>query len=375
MNIFDIVQETYNASSVPWVVTYSGGKDSSVILDLVFKAMLNNKKGQHVYIISNDTKVESPLVINHLKEMHATLDFFIKKERLNASIHMTKPNVNNSFWVNLIGRGYPAPSQMFRWCTSRLKIDPTSDFIKNKIKNDKILMLIGTREDESNARKKSIKKNTNDDSFYSQHHDLKKCKIFMPIRYMTTQEVWNYLSNTSPPWGGSYIDLISLYKDAYGGECPLVIDTSQLKKPSCGERSPRFGCWTCTLVKDDSSLRGLIESGHHDLKPLYDFRNWLVNQRNISNNRHPYSKNGRLRYKNGRLIYGSYKIRFRMEILDYLLKIQHQVGYKLIDDNEIRAIRKLWEKDAIMEKMFAGNKVNRYKGDDSEAVLCEVTYG
>ena len=95
---------------------------------------------------------------------------------------------------------------------------------------------------------------------------------------LAIEEVWSLLMQRPPPWGGSHRDLITLYRNAQGGECPLVIDKSQA--PSCGTSSSRFGCWTCTVVEKDRSMEGFIESGAEHLAPLLDFRDWLAETRN-----------------------------------------------------------------------------------------------
>ena len=86
------------------------------------------------------------------------------------------------------------------------------------------------------------------------HADLSGCMVFRPIVELSTDEVWEFLAMTTPPWGGSYQKLIKLYRDATSGECPVVTQKSDV--PSCGTSSSRFGCWTCTVVEKDRSLEG-----------------------------------------------------------------------------------------------------------------------
>lgn len=298
-----------------WIVTYSGGKDSSVVLDLVLKTALKYPDGPQICVVSNNTRVESPLVINHLKSMHSIIEKFAKKNKLNISVHLTEPPLSNSFWVNLIGKGYPAPNQLFRWCTSRLKIDPTSTFIEKKFGDKSTIMTVGTREAESRSRKNVIKKYSLS-GYTSKHSTKEKCTIFMPIRYLTDEQVWEYLATTTPPWGSSYIDIINLYREACKGEC---------------------------------------------LKPLYEFRSWLSQTRNGVNrphdNRLPFSRNGKLCYKNGKLVYGPYTINFRKEILDRLLYAQQQTKQELITPTECKIIKDIWQEDEIGIRFFDGCKI------------------
>ena len=339
-----LVGDVYLTSTDPWVVAYSGGKDSSVVLDLFMKAAERHRDCPHIYVVSNNTRVESPLVIDHLKSMHGLIQRQIDKCGLNMSVHMTEPSLNDSFWVNLIGKGYPTPNQMFRWCTSRLKIDPTSAFLDRAIGRKNTVIAVGTRSAESATRKQKIEKYAISE-FFSTHTTRKNTDLFMPIRHLSDDDVWEYLASVSPPWGGDYFDLINLYREAYGGECPVVADASALSQPSCGERSPRFGCWTCTLVENDSSLQGLIDTGYEDLRPLYDFRNWLIETRDDPENRLPFNRQGLSRYRNGNLVPGPYTVGYRKKILRRLCRIERTMRFELISENEIGIIKSIWKED------------------------------
>ena len=358
-----LVSDVYLTSTDPWVVAYSGGKDSSVVLDLFMKVAERHPGGPHIYVVSNNTRVESPLVIDHLKSMHRIIQRHIDRCALNMSVHMTEPPLNDSFWVNLIGKGYPTPNQMFRWCTSRLKIDPTSAFLERKLGRKSSFIAVGTRSAESATRRQKIEKHAVSE-FFSVHTTQKNAQLFMPIRYLTDDDVWEYLASVEPPWGGDYFDLINLYREAYGGECPVVSDASALSQPSCGERSPRFGCWTCTLVKNDSSLQGLIDTGYEDLKPLYDFRNWLIETRDVPENRLPISRRGQVRYKKGKLLLGPYRLEFRRHIFAKLITLQNQVCSELMTQMEEIRIKGIWQSDEEFLEFYEGCEVQRSLVED-----------
>ena len=208
-----LVTDAYKASDHPWVVAYSGGKDSSVVLDLFMKAAEAHPAGPQIYIVSNNTRVESPLVIDHLKRMHRLIERHVERHGLNISVNMTEPPLNDSFWVNLIGKGYPTPNQMFRWCTSRLKIDPTSAFMDRALGRKPVVIAVGTRSAESATRRQTIEKYAVSE-FFSVHTTRQNTQLFMPIRYLTDDDVWEYLASVEPPWGGDYFDLINLYREA-----------------------------------------------------------------------------------------------------------------------------------------------------------------
>jgi DNA sulfur modification protein DndC len=177
------------------------------------------------------------------------------------------------------------------------------------------------------------------------HNDLKGCKVFRPIVEFSTDEVWTTLLQRRPPWGGSHRDLVALYKDGQGGECPLVL--SKEDAPSCGTSSSRFGCWTCTVVVKDRSMAGFIEAGHENLEPLMDFRDWLAEIRNDPARRSARRRNGQTTFlADGSLVPGPFTPAARREILDRLRQVERATGRTLITLAEVDAINRIWAEDA-----------------------------
>ena len=131
------IQALYVADAIPWVVGYSGGKDSTATLQLVWMALATLKpsdRTKQVHVISTDTLVENPIVAAWVNESLVTMRNASNAEGLPIVPHRLTPEVNDTFWVNLIGRGYPAPRPKFRWCTERLKIKPSNRFINSIVK-------------------------------------------------------------------------------------------------------------------------------------------------------------------------------------------------------------------------------------------------
>jgi DNA sulfur modification protein DndC len=196
----------------PWVVGFSGGKDSTCMLQLVVDMLMDmprSKRRRHVYVVSNDTLVESPLVISHLKKVLDRMRDGFDALRIPVSVHVTLPKPDQTFWCNVIGRGYPPPSRMFRWCTDRMKIRPTTEFVKERVsETGKVILLLGVRSDESRTRAASVEKYTVRDEQgkaerLNPHSDLKGAMVFRPIVDLTTEEVWQVLLQRRPAWGGS----------------------------------------------------------------------------------------------------------------------------------------------------------------------------
>jgi DNA sulfur modification protein DndC len=346
------VADEYGADhAMPWIVGFSGGKDSTVVAHLVFEHLLSLPRSERkrvVHIVANDTLVESPLVIGHIKAVLDEMRQAASAFELPVVVATTAPDVDQTFWVNLIGRGYPSPNRSFRWCTDRMKIQPTSQYIKQQANcSGSVILLLGVRRTESAARAASASRYDNGERL-NRHNDLLNCLVFRPILELSTEDVWEFLGCEAPPWGGTHSRLIKLYRDAGGGECPVV--TAKADAPSCGTSSSRFGCWTCTVVEKDRSLSGFVEAGFDEFTPLLDFRDWLVSIRNDPERRLARRRDGRFTItQTGVHIPGPFTRATRSEILVRLLTLQERMGYQLISKTEVERIRSLWAEDALSE--------------------------
>ncbi|MBM7691626.1 DNA sulfur modification protein DndC [Peribacillus deserti] len=294
------IKKAYKEDDRPWVVGYSGGKDSTVVVQLVFEALSEMPKDElhkKVYVISSDTLVETPLIINSINTTLRRIQDAALSLDLPIETHKVKPDYEQSFWVNIIGKGYPSPNQQFRWCTDRLKIDPANKFIMDKVSSfGEVIMVLGVREDESATRGNVIRSHTIEGKTFMRHSTLANAYVYAPIRSFTLDDVWDYLLNYPSPWGDDNHDLHRLYQDSSSGECPLVVDKSIKESAgSCG--NSRFGCWVCTVVNEDKALTGFIQSGHDWMKPLLDYRNWLSFIRDSRTRRMKYRMNGQVYFK------------------------------------------------------------------------------
>lgn len=339
----------------PWIVAYSGGKDSTLLLQLVWEVVAglpSEERKRRVLVVGNDTLVESPLVIRHLRDSLEIVGKASDEARLPFETHITEPCIDQTFWVSVIGRGYIPPTRNFRWCTDRMKILPTNRLLKRVARNTKgTVLLVGTRRAESENRRRAMERRKASADRMNRHSGVDGCRMFAPLSDLDDDDVWMTLMQRKPPWGGTHRRLITLYRDAGGGECPLVMTKEQT--PSCGSSSPRFGCWTCTVVKKDRSLRGLIDSGHAEAKrmeALFDFREWLVELREDDSNRLPVRRNGNAKQRDdGSLVFGPFKLEIRKKILERLHELEEWLGDQLILTAEIECIEDVWWRDEIRE--------------------------
>ena len=289
LELISLIQEIYKSDGRPWVIGYSGGKDSSAVLQLVWIAISKlpeEERVKKVFVISSDTMVEAPSVVNRIAVSHKQIDRAAKDQKMPFVTQMVRPKISDTFWVNIIGRGYPTPYSNFRWCTDRMKIQPTTLFIKNTVAQyGEVVILLGARRQESNTRAQVMENRRDLGNRLSRHNDLPNAFVFTPIEDWSQNDVWTYLLNSKNPWGGDNKDLKTMYLNAQSGECPLVIDKST---PSCG--GGRFGCWTCTVVSKDRSMEALIDNGEDWMQPMLDFRNSLSDIRTWLSRRSKFKK-------------------------------------------------------------------------------------
>lgn len=370
------IQDLYKSDKRPWVIGYSGGKDSTTTLQLIFNAMidLTNKEGtkalhKNIYVITSDTLVENPLIIDFINSNIKNINVAADNHNLLLTAHTCKAHYEDSFWTLLIGKGYPSPRQKFRWCTHRLKIKPIDGFIEEKIhEHEEVIVVLGVRSQESSSRKQTIESHRISDRLLKKHSTLNNAFTYTPIEDFSTDDVWGYLLNNENPWGSKNTDLFSLYKDSQDStECPMQLDENS---PSCG--NSRFGCWTCTVVQKDKSLTGFLNNGHYELEPLLEFRDYLMEIRNNPEYRQSHRMNGSMYYlKNPdgtrRQGLGPFNLFARKEILKALLKAQesakeiareleHDTQLDLITNEELHLIRMHWlesgDWDDTLPKLF-----------------------
>lgn len=327
----------------PWVVAFSGGKDSTLVAHLVFEAVQRvrpSRRTREVHVLASDTQVETPAISEFVAAQLAGIEEGAKALGLPFTSHLVRPEVDQTFWVRLIGYGYPAPTRNFRWCTDRLKIRPSNAFLVQQIaEHGSVLVLVGSRIGESTSRARSIKKHIATGGAINPHTTIKGAWMWAPIRDLATDEVWEYLALTPAPWGGHHRRLQNLYKEANSGECALVLD--ETTKP-CG--NSRFGCWVCTVVDRDKSIEGFIGSGRTEYAGMAEMRDWLILLRD--------DPEGIFREqvrRNGMPGNGPLRVEVREQVLERLLKLQDELGEELISPEEVALIKQVWISDSLID--------------------------
>jgi len=353
--IVKVVQDLYLKDGIPWIVGYSGGKDSTATLQIIWKAIQElpqEKRTKPIHVISTDTLVENPVIAQWVEASLDTMKVYADQQNMPIQPHRLVPPVENRFWTNLIGKGYPAPWGKFRWCTDRLKISTSEKFLKDLSEaNGEAILALGQRRGESVKRDGVMEKfseSTREHLSRNRNPHLPRVWVYLPIEDWTSDDVWEYLVTEDNPWGINNRDLLDIYRGAtQDAECPLVVDTST---PSCGDS--RFGCYVCTMVAQDKSMAAMIQNDQQKqwMQPMLDFRNdyLAAEDRDVRDFR---KMDGSLRLFNGRLVHGPYTQDYRKSLLIELLRAEKTVkeagqrqGFKieLISLEELDEIRRIW---------------------------------
>lgn len=353
-DLIDEIRYVYNSDDRPWIIGYSGGKDSTTVVEMVYRMLLTlpkEKRRKNVYIISSDTMIENPIIKVYLSKMNKMIGDAAKRDDVPIRSFMVVPEADNTFWANVIGRGFPTPRMngTFRWCTDRLKIKPSADKIKAIMQeeNKEVVVLLGVRKAESIARKRRIEGREIINRMLNRHETIPNAYVYNPIVELTTDDVWDVLlsyNGGQTPWGSDNSELVALYSDADSGECPFAGMGNSGQTQSCGQS--RFGCWVCTVVKEDKSLNGFIKTGHRELIPLAEFRSWLMSIRDVSEYREKKRRDGKVyETKSGDLGFGPFTWEARKLILTRLIETQKAINYPLITFEELKAIDEIWDKE------------------------------
>lgn len=372
------MKEIYLQDDTPICLMSSHGKDSTLQLQLIWEVLSELapwERHKTVHIVTGDTLVEVPAMLSHIKNSLKKIQLAAIEQGLPIQVHLAEPEMKGRFFYQALGKGNPVPNERsrYRWCTDKTKIQPTDEIVESLIaENPKLLspydmiMFLAVRVLESNTRKQSIEKFAIDESKFANHAVHKRVLVYHPIKYLSKDDVWNYLLNKSIlGWGADAHDLYSLYVDASAGECQLTMAEGKQAR-SCG--SSRFGCWPCLYAgRSDKMLSSLVEIDKQ-LLPLLQWKITLYDIRNDARYRYPVRRREEGKLKNELAFedqqefdlsilddeseesewayaVGSLTVEARKKMLEYLLYVELQSGYQLIDQEEVDAIVQEWKSE------------------------------
>jgi DNA sulfur modification protein DndC len=288
-------------------------------------------------LIYCDTGVENPILDFYAKDCLTKISAEFVAERIPIEVRCLKAPPEDRFFVRIIGRGYPPPTNSFRWCTTGLRIRPVSKFIAANDPQNTVVVL-GLRSSESQQRDRSMARSS--DRYWQKQREGKgDYDLFLPIVDLDIPEVWDAVFALQSPQSISPQTLERLYRNA-SGECPVI---KAPNAPPCA--TGRFGCWTCTVVRKDKSAKELINAGYDELVPFLAFRDWLTEIRNDPARRWPLRRNGTQGM-------GPFTIETRQEILKKLDALEAETNRTILDSDERGLIASLWKFDDVPRLSF-----------------------
>lgn len=375
----DIIKEimvVYKHDERPWLIGYSGGKDSTLLVSLVYEAMKRIKEtgaelSKRVYVITSDTMVENPIVKNYMHSSSNSINKAAENDGLNMQADIIYPEADQTFWSRVIGLGYPTPEPPgFRWCTDRLKINPMNKYVNDRIKESgEIIVLLGVRKGESLTRMKTITAREIEGKLLNMHNDIPNAYVYNPITEIPNDLVWEFLlkDDCKSPWGTDMKYLFNLYQGENLGEEKSVLgEVDRDKIPVTG--NSRFGCWCCTMVKEDKSLQNFINKSNEEdanqLTLLRDFRNNLLKMREDASMRDNKRRNGAVYKKaDGSFGMGPFTLEARKIILEGLLELENKTNLELITREELKVIDKMWDEEGDLTCRSLVDTYYKVKGE------------
>lgn len=356
----NIIKEYYLNDDRPLCVAYSGGKDSTALIFILVNVLKKLKKENKIYktthIINSNTLAELPPLLKHLESTLLTIQKEADANNLNIKVHEVMPQTKHTLNVQLLGVGMPPPSMNFRWCTSKLKIQPIENKIKELFPDEKFISVVGSRRDESSDRKKRIISQSKVNSHLKINDRFEHADTLYPIEYWNTKNVWEYLFQQSNDVIN--VDFLwSLYSDASSKaakECSFVgAGGKNIDEGNVGCGQSRFGCWQCYVVRDnDKSLDGLLKSGYENIELYKEYRElyWNCTQQGWEKTRDVYSHRTQQREYFDDEKYDRYgmtkpkgvMLKIRKKFYKKLLELNDKLPDEIITLDEILLIQERW---------------------------------
>lgn len=167
-----VVEQVKRFPNHKLVISFSGGKDSTVVADIVTRA-LSDPSIVHIF---GDTTLEFPTTYEYVSRFRKSNPMAIVK---------TAKNKEQDFYSVCDEIGPPA--RMMRWCCTMFKTGPITKVLNSMFKDSKILTFYGIRKHESVSRSKY------DRVANGANVKIQKQTVAAPIFYWTDIEVWLYM--------------------------------------------------------------------------------------------------------------------------------------------------------------------------------------
>lgn len=253
----DSIEDTLNAMwevgslYKHWIMFYSGGKDSTAVVTLLAHLIETEQipRPENFTVLYSDTGMEvPPLQISALETLKSL-------EKRGIRTEVVRPELDDRFFVYMLGRGVPPPNNgRLRWCTRLLKVKPMDQLMLQLRQNeeDSLLGITGVREGESAARDQRISVACSKDGGECGQGRMhlraneKGIATLAPILSWRVCHVWDWLTFFAPKFGFNTQIVAQIYDaENYGqdGEEPI---------------GARTGCMECNLVHEDKMMTRLL---------------------------------------------------------------------------------------------------------------------
>lgn len=362
------IQELYLCDRRPLYIGFSGGKDSTVVLSLVSRAIRElapELRTKPIYVLMSDTLMEMPPVIGQILNAVQSFMAYVEKYDLPFEFHRVEPAFKNRFWNLVIGRGATLPRTDMRWCTLKMKVVPMEQKVAEVLqKHNGYVAVTGARKDESADRRARLERNAVTPGSKLKTHPDSRCNLLCPIEDWSVEDVWLHIYTDSEEWVDKE-GLGIIYAEAAGDgdECRTVLEGGEEgSKPGC-VNSSRFGCWFCPIQGNrDKSLANMAVR-HPYLLHLEELRNYLMqfqngewhHVRDVYNHADGFPRL-QYNYSNHRFGMtgpGGYTLEFRREMLVRLLQTEKKVretsDIRLIEDEDLEWIQHLWLREGDID--------------------------
>jgi len=338
----------YGAAYDHWAIAFSGGKDSSATVAAVVYLIETGRvqSPKSLTVLLSDTRMElPPLFTTAMKIMGELRSRGVKTQ-------VVMPAMDDRFFVYMLGRGVPPPSNTFRWCTAQLKIEPMLAALRN-LRDEaggKFLMLTGVRMGESAARDARIAlscgRNNSEcgQGWFQEATPEDVADTLAPLLHWRLCHVWDWLTGLVPA-GFDHGFSTKLIAAVYGQDENL-------------ETHARTGCVGCNLASRDMALEEIIKRDQWACyAPLLGLRPLYAELKKAQNR---LRKDGSERRKDGQLVanpcrMGPLTFEARRWALAEVKKLQWLAGVDLINPEE---------EARILELIAAETWPNGWTGDE-----------
>ncbi len=280
----------------PVCVSWSAGKDSSTLLNLVLTAAAKLKQQSEpvppIVVTHADTMIENPEMTLYARNEMVMVREFARRKGLNVKIEVSQPNLTSQWSVRVIGgRALPPFPGTNRDCSWDWKLAPMKRLRKAVLKHlgDQVgdkepVVLIGTRYDESQVREHNMRERGESDVEVRRGVDEngKPSHLFLsPIAWWSADDVWEYLGMVRAGAIQGYSDFedtFRVYADAMGTSCVIVAEDMSKSMKSSKACGARHGCSLCTVASTDQSMENMLatDERYGYMRGLNQLRNFLA---------------------------------------------------------------------------------------------------